>query len=322
MMEILPDAKMNDVKVVMKVAFPMAEKSGETDALTEEMFREENQEKLLNALGVSVPTDGQKPTGEMVETYKKIVCRYIGLHSRVESKTTGSCFRDGLSTLQRATRGTETCMQSLVEGIPEHREQLNMDIKKAISNDDLMRKVKSAIEDGNFAKKFRKENPGIPLKDIKLDKNRFMVHIPSNKVPIIGKKLVAQVISIADNQTFHQGSDEIFALIIKESKEKEKRRKEKYILFDDTGTQLMPEEEIAKKVCDDCNKVKELKSLAPELKGPLHVIPQEHVTKVLEYADTKHQGFHEALRRISSWCDFGKSYEDMKSQVSNYSLQD
>ena len=122
-MEILPDVKMNDVKVVLKVAFPMAEKSGETDALTEEMFREENQEKLLNALGVSVPTDGQKPTGEMVETYKKIVCRYIGLHSRVESKTTGSCFRDGLSTLQRATRGTETCIQSQVEGIPKHTEQ-------------------------------------------------------------------------------------------------------------------------------------------------------------------------------------------------------
>ena len=303
-MEILPDVKMGDVKLVLKVAFPMAQKSNNTDALTEEMFREENQEKLLNALGVSVPTGYQKPTTEMVETYKKIVCRYIGLHSRVESKTTGSCFRDGLSTLQLATMGTETSMQSQVEGIPEHREQLSPDIKKAISNDFLMRKVKSAKEDGNFAKKFLKENPDIPFKDIKLDKNRFMVHSPSNKVPVIGKALVAKVISIADDQTFHQGSDKILALI-----------KEKYIFFDDIGAQLQAEEEIDRKMCSDCTKVKEIKTLSEELKDDLHVIPKEHVTKVLEYADTKHQGFHEALRRIKSWCDFGKSYDDMQSQV-------
>ena len=167
-----------------------------------------------------------------------------------------------------------------------------------------MKKIKSAKENRNYSEKFQKNNPDIPLKDFTLDKNSFMVHSPSKKIPVIGKALVAEVISIADDQTFHQGSDEILALI-----------GNKFILFDDTGAPLKAEEEIDGRICSDCTKVKELKSLAPELKGPLHVILQEHVTKVLEYADTKHQGFHEALRRISSWCDFGESYEDMKSQV-------
>jgi len=304
-MEILPDVKMTDVKVVLKLAFPMAQESEHDEVLTEDMFTEENQDKLLSALGVRLPENEQKPTSEMVENYKKIVCRYIGLHSRVESKTASSCFREGLSILQLAARGTETSFQSQVGSTCEQKQEPDLNIKKAISNDTLMRRIRSAKSDNNFAKKFQKENPGIPLKDFKLDKDRFMVHSPSNKVPVIGRGLVDRVISIADDQVFHQGQKETLRYI-----------KGKYMFFDDTGAQVNEEEEVAYRDCDDCNEVEEIKTLSPEQRKNLHVV--ECIPRVLKYADKKHQGFREALRRIKSWCDFGENYEDMVKQIQDY----
>ena len=309
-MEILPDVNMADVKISLKVAFPMAEQGEDSNVLTSEMFREENQKKLLTALGVLVPTSSEQPTAEMVDTFNKVVSRYIGVHSQVESKTSSSCFDKGFSSLRLATKGTETSIQSQIENKKEQEDEHEQededgDVRKAISSDSLMRKIRSAKENRGFGEKFQKENPGIQLKDIMADKDKFLVHSPSGKIAVIGKSLQSKVIRIVDDQVCHQGPDETIAAL----------KKGKYIFLSEAGETLNPIEAIADHNCADCKEVEEIKEAVPVTQSGLYKIPQEHLQRVLKYADQKHKGFGEAFRRIKSWCDFGTDYEDMQSQV-------
>ena len=315
-MEILPDVNMADVKISLKVAFPMADQGEDSNVLTSEMFREEYQKKLLTALGVLVPTSSEQPTGEMVDTFNKVVSRYIGVHSQVESKTSSSCFNKGFSSLRLATKGTETSIQSQIENKKE-QEIIHEDVKRAISSDKLMRKIRSAKENSGFMKKFQKENPGIQLNDVMAAKDKFLVHSPSGKIAVIGKSLQSKVIRIVDDQVCHQGPDETIAALKKKKKKKKKKEEEeeKYIFLSETGETLNLIESIADHNCADCKEVEEIKEAVPVTQSGLYKIPQEHLQRVLKYADQKHKGFGEAFRRIKSWCDFGADYEEMQSQV-------
>ena len=47
-------------------------------------------------------------TATLEETFRRIVCRYIGPHSQVRSKTTSDSYKAGFEALKLATKGTET----------------------------------------------------------------------------------------------------------------------------------------------------------------------------------------------------------------------
>ena len=51
-----------------------------------------------------------------------------------------------------------------------------------------------------------------------------------------------------------------------------------------------------------------MKSLFQKNSQNLHVVPELHISRGLDYANRRHNGFSEAFKRIKSWCDFGVNY--------------
>ena len=111
-MEMLPDVKMRDVNIHYNLAFPLAG-SRKEGVLTMEHFEDDHQEDLLKALGIPPIQEPSQPTPVMEDTYKRLVCRYLGPHSQVPSKFASESFRRGLSALQLAKRGTESCLEAM-----------------------------------------------------------------------------------------------------------------------------------------------------------------------------------------------------------------
>ena len=87
-LELTPDIKMANVKIATNVAFPLAQESSER-ALTKDDFKPENAKVLLEKLGVpkkylqSRQTVDETSTAHGEETYKKMICRYLGAHASV-----------------------------------------------------------------------------------------------------------------------------------------------------------------------------------------------------------------------------------------------
>ena len=90
-LELTPDIPMSSVKIATSMAFPMASESSER-ALTKKDFLSENAAQLLGKLGVpeeylQLPERFLKrPTSDDEEILKKITCRYLGAHAKVQTK--------------------------------------------------------------------------------------------------------------------------------------------------------------------------------------------------------------------------------------------
>ena len=107
-LELVPDIQMAKVTIATNVAFPLASKPSDR-ALTKDDFLADNAKILLERLGVpkecfqgsSYPPS---PTSEDEETYKRIICRYLGAHAQVPAKIS---LEKGLEALNLAVKGTE-----------------------------------------------------------------------------------------------------------------------------------------------------------------------------------------------------------------------
>ena len=311
-MEILPDVKMRDVKIHYNLAFPLAV-SRKEGVLTKYHFEDEHQEDLLTALGIPPTQESSQHTLAMQDTYKRIVCRYLGPHSQVPSKLASESFRRGLSALQLAKKGTESCLEATTteseaqtsEAKETAEKILYKNVKKAVSNDIFMRKIRSAKLNKNFSNKFQKDNPNIPLEDwlkvLKIGQDSSLIHIPTGKTPLFGIEVFKAVLEVIDEHLSHQGEEEILEAL----------KKENYLLFDDIGEPFKTSKIVKDHVlsCRDCTEVESIKKLTATALGTLITIPDDAIPRVLAYADRRHQGFADAYTRIKSWCDF-TDFED------------
>ena len=59
-----------------------------------------------------------------------------------------------------------------------------------------------------------------------------------------------------------------------------------------------------------------MKSLFQKNSQNLHVVPELHISRGLDYANRRHNGFSEAFKRIKSWCDFGVNYSGETGKTS------
>ena len=298
-LELVPDVKMAEVRIATNVAFPLARDSSDR-ALTKEDFEPDNAKGLLAKLGVPKEfLDTPRPsivssTDTSKETFRKIICRYLGAHTKVPTKVS---MVEGLEALDIAVKGTEGGF----EADPLLLEEPDVDnMLKAVNKDPRMKEIQRAVLIPKFGKKFQMQNPNIPLKDLKNDSKRFLIQVSSAKFPLFGLPVIKEVIRAADSNVCHQGVDVIMNLL----------EKENYIFFNDSGKSLSLETVVDEHVknCSDCSEVRDIKKKLPPSSGEtLHQIPKELEPEILLYADRKHQGFAEAHRRIKSWTDFPDS---------------
>ena len=252
-LELTPDIPMSSVKIATNVAFPMAKESS-VRALTKEDLLSKNAPLLLEKLGVpkvylELPKRPlENLTSEAEETFKRIVCRYIGSHSRVQAKIP---MDQGVKALEVAVQGTEGGFeaQSLNSTIlvKEHIE----DIRKAVTRDARMKEIRNAVLVPKFGKKFQLQNVNIPLKDIKVDRDRFLKQASTNSYPLFGSCVIKDVLRAADEEVAHQGTDAIIELL----------NKEKYVFFDENGIPLDQKTTAYEHVqgCRDCSDVMEIR---------------------------------------------------------------
>ena len=294
----VPDVKMRDVKIHYNLAFPLAQGSIKEGVLTKEYFEDDHQEDLLKALGLLPDEESSQPTPAMQDTYKRLVCRYLGPHSQVPSKSASESFRRGLSTLQLAQRGTEGCLEAQTTVSEAQTTESEAQVskaketavkvlphneKKAVYSNRLMRQIRSAKENKNFLVKFQKENPNIQLKDIKVGRNRYLIHVPSGKIPLFGSEVLKAVVEAIDEELAHQGEQVIIDTL----------NRKRYILFDDkedmfniSKIEMFVRDHVDS--CCDCKEVKSIKDLISPNQGTLLSIPDDVVPRVLAYADRKH----------------------------------
>ena len=294
---------MAEVRIATNVAFPLARDSSDR-ALTKQDFEPDNAKGLLANLGVpkeNLETPGLSivnSTDTSKETFRKITCRYLGAHTKVQTKVS---MAEGLEALDIAIEGTEGGF----EAHSSHLEELDVDnMLTAVNMDPRMKEIQRAVLIPKFGKKFQIQNPNIPLKDLKNDSKRFLIQVSSTKFPLFGLPVIKAVIRAADNNVSHQGVDVIIRVL----------EKENYIFFDDNGEPLSLEAVVDEHVknCSDCSEVRDIKKkLQPSSGETLYQIPKELEPEVLLYADRKHQGLAEAYRRIKSWTDF----PDLKRKV-------
>ena len=303
-LELTPDIKMANVKIATNVAFPLAHESSER-ALTKGDFEPQNAKVLLEKLGVpkeylqsrlSGGSPAQKKGEAMDEaTYKKMVCRYLGAHAKVKAKTG---IDTGLGMLQLAIKGLDRGYEALEPDPTPHsgEEEDVKNMRKAVAEDPRMKEIKRAVLIPKFGNKFQKDNPNIPLKELKSDNKRFLRHLPSRSYPLFGFPVLRAVIGAADNDVVHQGAEAIGELL----------EKEKYLLFDDKGNPLDLKITVDECIrdCQDCSHVREIKRKIPLNEEYLLEIPEELELEVLLFADRGHRGFAEAYRRLKSWANF------------------
>lgn len=304
-LEMFPDIKMGGaVNINLRLAFPMATNTQYRDVLIKKDFKEENHHKLLEKLGIpTFSKEGNMPSLESSELFKKIVCRY--LHSQMLSKTP---FSKGLDALNFAIQEMEAGLGAEVQQVKTVDTPLTSTVMKAISADILMRRIKLAKEDKRFREKFEKDFPEIQIGNIETDRKRFIINRQKTNFPIYGRPLVDRILSIVDEQEAHQGSEIMLARL----------QKEKYEFFNENGDPVMLDLVVSNYQCSHCQEVKNIKALCPETKGKLLMVPEEHIQEVLEYADRKHQGFGSAYQRIKSWCDFGGDLDEFKRLVIHF----
>ena len=159
-----------------------------------------------------------------------------------------------------------------------------------------MKKIKDAIENAAFRKKFPTEYPDLPLNDLKVEKasSEHLLTSKNGMHPIFGN-IMEEAISVVDEITFHQGSESIC----------QNFKKKKISVFDENGEDANIKKVVLTHVdhCCDCAFVKDMKSKNPS-EGYLTKIKDSDIPAVLNFSDSKHLGYREACRRIKSWCDF------------------
>ena len=136
--EILPDLQMAEhVDINLKLAFPLALSSDNSEILTREYFEEGNEEQLLEALGIPIRKSDEHASVEAQNDYKQIACRYLGAHSQVQSKSASEEFQIGFNELELAVRGSDTGLEANVRLDEVNTTQVMVNIQKAIAGDPL-----------------------------------------------------------------------------------------------------------------------------------------------------------------------------------------
>ena len=296
-LEIVPELKMvGQVDIHLKLAFPLALSCERGDILNKEDFQEGNEEQLLEALGIPIRKPGEQASVKAQNDYKQIACRYLGAHSQVQSKSASDALIKGFNELELAVRGTDSGLEANVKLEEAKATPVMESIQNVIFADPLMQQIKTAKENAKEVNVFQKNNPGIKLNDLKIGKNKRISDSKSGTFPVFGRSLAHRVLEIIDDQLCHQGKEKIL----------EKVESAKLVFFSEIGEHISTSElvQLHVEVCEACQEVKELISLCPETSQTLVEVPEEHINRVLHYADKKHQGFAEAYTRIKSWCDF------------------
>ena len=126
---------------------------------------------------------------------------------------------------------------------------------KAVADDPRMKEIRRAVLIQKFGNKFQKENPNIPLKELKSDNKRFLKHLPTKSFPLFGLPVIKAVIRAADNDAVHQGAEAITELL----------EKEKYLFYNAKGDPLDLATTVDEHVqdCPECAHVREIKSKVP-----------------------------------------------------------
>ena len=303
-MELLPDVVMTDVKIHLKLAFPLSQNPTSEDVLSKEDFEDENKDKLLKYLGIHPTHKDIPPTATMEETFRRIVCRYIGPHSQVRSKTASESYKASFEALKLAANGTETYIEAGVSNILLKTEDgPEPSVAQAVNNDSFMQKVRKAKIYQSVGEKFQKQYPKICLKGLDTHKDRFLVLSNSRKFPLFGQKVIATVLHTLDESISHQGKVKLIEIL----------DRQKYVLFDENGNLLEITETVNKHVksCGDCIEVRLLKDILDKSDKSYTQTPEEKVARLLAYADKRHQGYAKAFTRIKTWCKF----PGIKSQV-------
>ena len=306
-LELTPDIPMSDVRIATNVAFPLASQpSGR--ALTKDDFLSKNAPLLLGKLGVSkeylqFPQSSVKDTttGDE-ETFKRIICRYLGSHAKVQGKVS---MDQGVKALELAIRGTEGGFEAQSSNPTLIEEEQVGDIRKVVAKDARMKEIRNAVLVPKFGKKFQLQNVNIPLKDLKADKERFLKQTSTKSYPLFGSSVIKAVLIVADEEVAHQGAKAIIELL----------NKEKYVFFDENGIPLDHKTTVDEHVqgCEECSDVKKIRNKLPDASGHLLQIPKEMEDEVLHFADRMHQGFAAAFKRVKTWADF----PDLKRKVSH-----
>ena len=305
-LELIPDIKMAKVKIATNLAFPLASESTER-AITQEDLMAESGPILLEKLGIPIELIQNnvqwKASVGAEETFKRIICRYLGAHSRVQVKIPMDM---GLEALELAVRGTEGGFEAQVSGSTFDEEVEVLSIRKAVASDTRMNEIRNAKLTPKFGKLFQSQNPNIVLQDLTVDKCRFLKQISSKKYPLFGTPVIKAVTRAADKDVGHQGAEAILKLLAEG----------KYAFYDEDGNPLDQETLVDEHIrgCTECSEVEALKQKATPRPGggPLFDIPEAVEREVLQYADKKHQGFAAAYERVKDWADF----PDFKRKVS------
>ena len=142
--ELTPDVPMSKTKIVTNVAFPLALERSER-FLTKKDFLSETAPYLLEKLGVSKAyLEGSQGSMKCLssadeKTFERIICRYLGAHSKVNGKVS---MDQGLKALDLAISGTESSFQaqSTIPNLLEadHAE----DIRKVVAEDAWMKEIR------------------------------------------------------------------------------------------------------------------------------------------------------------------------------------
>ena len=178
-------------------------------------------------------------------------------------------------------------------------------IRKAVAGNKRMKEIRNAVLVPKFGKKFQLQNVNIPLKDLKVDKERFLKQTSTKSYPLFGSSVIKAVLRAAGEEAAHQGAQAIIELL----------NKEKYVFSDENGIQLDQINKVEEHVqgCTECSDVQKIRDKLPKASGNLLQIPKEIEDEVLLFADRRHQGFAAAYKRVKTWADF----PDFKRKVSS-----
>ena len=203
----------------------------------------------------------------------------------------------GVKALELAVKGTKSGFQaqSSIPEIPEAGEA--MPVRKAIAEDALMKDIRSAVAfQAQHGNKSHFKNPKIPLKDLKVDKERFLKQTSTKTYPLFGYSVITAVLRAVDEEIAHQGAQAILDFL----------NRQNYVFYDKDGSALDHNTEVTMYVqkCLDCSEVLKIKSKLPPSSGRLLQIPKAMETQLLLFADRRHQGYAAAYKRVKTWVDF------------------
>ena len=302
-LELVPDIQMTKVSIATNVAFPLASESADR-ALTKDDFVSDNAEVLLEKLGVPMEClQGFRvmpAAAEDEKTYKKIVCRYLGAHSKVPAKIP---MENGLEAMELALSATDFGFEAQTSDSRDGlRPQEEENVRKVVAGDARMREVRSAVLTPKcweaFQNRMLEQNGNIPLGDLKIDKERFLRQTSTKSFPLFGASVIKAVVNAVDRgMTHHQGAQAIVDVLTEK----------KFTFFDENGCPLDVRAVVDQHIqdCIDCCQVQIIKSKisSPDSENLLS-IPEAVEREVLLYADRRHQGFAEAYKRVKTWADF------------------